>query len=440
MPATPPRRRVVITGVGVVSPLGIGVGPFLENLRAMRGGARVCGPQASAAPGHVGAEVPGFDDGVTKGAMPKRQRKFVKVMCREIELGVVSALQAVDHANLGEGGDDADRTRFGVDFGANLMFSPPSVTKDACWSCVDEGDDAREFHYDRWGREGMNVLEPLWLLKYLPNMPACHIGIAVDARGPSNSLTLDAASGNAALGEAGRVIERDRADVMIAGTTGTWLHAVKTLHKSLWQNLADGGDAPPETWCRPFDADRIGQVVGEAACSVILEEAGHAEARGATVLGELLGSATVCVNERLGIGDRAAATERAARAALADAGLTAADLGHVNAHGLGVRDADAAECRGLAALLADAPDVAVTALKGYFGNSGSGCGVQELAASLLAGRAGFIPATLNLNTPDPDCPLNFVTGTHRDLTNPVFLNVNVTRAGQASAAVVRVER
>ena len=440
MPATQPRRRVLITGVGVVSPLGIGTGPFLDNLRAMRGGARVVGPEASAAPGHVGAAVPGFDDGVTKDVMPKRQRKFVKVMCREIEMGVVSALEAVRNAGLDEGGDDVDRTRFGVDFGANLMFSPPDVVRDACWSCVDESDGDRTFHYGQWGRAGMNVLEPLWLLKYLPNMPACHIGIAIDARGPSNSLTLDAASGNAALGEAGRIIERDRADVMIAGTTGTWLHPVKTLHKSLWGNLADGGDDPPETWCRPFDRDRTGQVVGEAACSVILEEAGHAAARGATVLGELLGSATVCVGGPNGVGDRAAATERAARAALADAGLTAADLGHVNAHGLGVRDADDAECRGLAALLTDAPGVPVTGLKGYTGNSGSGCGVQELAASLLAARAGFIPATLNLRTPDDDCPLTFVTGEHRDAANPVFLNVNVTRQGQATAAVVRAER
>ncbi|MEM9703152.1 MAG: beta-ketoacyl synthase N-terminal-like domain-containing protein, partial [Planctomycetota bacterium] len=271
MSTEPARRRVVITGIGVVSPLGIGVEAFLDSLRAKRSGIDVVTDvmDASAAPGNVGGEIPDFDDGVTKSAMPRKQRKFVKVMCREIEFGVVSAMQAVESSGLDL--EALDRSRIGVDFGANLMFSPPSVLADAGAACADPilpgSAEPRQFEFHRWGQEGMKVMEPLWLLKYLPNMPACHIGIALDARGPSNSLTMGGASGNAVLSEAARIIERGRADIMIAGTTGTHLHPVRTTNAGLFKELA-AGDGPPGTWCKPFDARRIGEVVGEGASTV----------------------------------------------------------------------------------------------------------------------------------------------------------------------------
>ena len=435
-----PRRRVVITGVGVVSPLGIGVDPFLASLKAKRSGVDVVTDvmDASAAPGNVGGEVPDFDDGVTKSAMPKKQRKFVKVMCREIELGVVSAMQAVEHAGLGM--DDLDRSRIGVEFGANLMFSPPDVLEDACEACVEDGTTPRDFRFDRWGKAGMKVLEPLWLLKYLPNMPACHIGIALDARGPSNSLTMGGASGNTALSEAAHIIERGAADVMVAGTTGTKLHPVKTLNAGLFRELARG-DGPPGTWCKPYDTHRLGEVVGEGACTLILEERAHAEARGATILGEVLGFGSACVAELDGTGHLGRALLGAGRAALRDAGLSPGDLGHLNGHGIGTQGHDADEARGLSDLLEGA-DVPVTGLKGYTGNAGAGSGVQELAASLLMLREGLIPVCLNLDEPDPAFPLRFVVGDHAEATGErgrTFLNLNGTRGGQASAAVVRAE-
>ncbi|NNJ24663.1 beta-ketoacyl-[acyl-carrier-protein] synthase family protein [Alienimonas chondri] len=437
------RRRVVITGLGVVSPLGIGVDKFLEELKAKRSGIDVVTDvmDTSAAPGNVGGEVPDFDDGVTKEAMPKRQRKFVKVMCREIELGVVSALHAVTHSGLDL--DAIDRSRMGVDFGANLMFSPPAVLADAAAACLDphsaETAEPGKFHFERWGQKGMKLMEPLWLLKYLPNMPACHIGIALDARGPSNSLTMGGASGNAVLSEAAHIIERGRADVMVAGTTGTHLHPVRTTNAGLFGELAEG-DGPPGAWCKPYDANRIGEVVGEGACTVILEERGHAEARGATIYGEVLGFGSACVSEADATGHLGKAIAVAGRAALRDAGLNPGDLGHINGHGVGSRRSDADECRGLAALLEGA-DVPVTGVKGFTGNAGSGSGVQELIASLMMLREGLIPVCLNHQEADADFSgLRFVAGDHApDGGNKVFLNLNGTRGGQASAAIVRAE-
>ena len=426
------RRRVVITGLGTVNPLGIGPDVFGQRLLAGESGIRVLGPEANAAPGNVGGQVPGFSEDVTKEVMPKKQRKFVRVMCREIELGVVAALSAVEQSKLNL--EAIDHERFGVDFGANLMFSPPDVLKDAAWAVTDKTERGPKFEYDRWGGQGMTVLEPLWLLKYLPNMPACHIGIAVDARGPNNSLTLDDASGNLAVGEASRIIQRDRADVMIAGTTGTKLHPVKTMHAALWNDLANG-DGPPETWSRPFDARRTGQVVAEAAGTVILETLDHAERRGATIYGEVLGLGSSCATLPDGKADVTTALVNAMTAALRDAGLRPEQVGHVNAHGVGIRENDAAEAAAIRKVFP--AGVPVTSLKSSLGNAGAGSGVTELVGSLLALRQGVIPKTLNYEQADPACPIDVVRGDHRPTDNKVFINVNVTRAGQASALVVR---
>lgn len=426
------RRRVVITGLGTVNPLGIGPDVFGQRLLAGESGIRVLGAEANAAPGNVGGQVPGFSEDVTKEVMPKKQRKFVRVMCREIELGVVAALSAVEQSKLDL--EAIDHERFGVDFGANLMFSPPDVLKDAAWAVTDKTERGPRFEYDRWGGQGMTVLEPLWLLKYLPNMPACHIGIAVDARGPNNSLTLDDASGNLAVGEASRIIQRDRADVMIAGTTGTKLHPVKTMHAALWNDLAKG-DGPPETWSRPFDARRTGQVVAEAAGTVILETLEHAERRGATIYGEVLGLGSSCATLPDGKADVTTALVNAMTAALRDAELRPEQVGHVNAHGVGIRESDAAEAAAIRKVFP--AGVPVTSLKSALGNAGAGSGVTELVGSLLALRQGVIPKTLNYEQPDPACPVDVVRDAHRPTDNKVFINVNVTRAGQASALVVR---
>ncbi len=427
-------RRVVITGVGVVSPIGIGVDRFWESLSAGKSG---IGPveliEYLASPHSVAAEVRDFTDSTAKSEYLKSQRKSLKVMCREIQLGVASAPLAMSHAELDL--EKINHERFGVDFGANLMFSPPDVLRDACWACVEDVQGHREFQHNEWGTEGLSKMEPLWLLRYLPNMPACHIGISADARGPSNSITLDDASGCLALGEACRVIQRDKADIMIAGTTGTRVHAVKTLHAALWDELASCND-PPSTWCRPFDATRTGQVVGEGACSFILEEESHATGRNAKILGRILGIGSSCVAGKDGSADSRLALANAMRAALRDAKLSPDKIGHINAHGTGERKGDIEETKAIHDVFGEvAAKVPVTALKSYMGNAGSGSGTLEIAGSLICLQHGVVPATLNYAHPDPECRLNVVHGEPLSVSNRTFLKINVTRAGQASAMV-----
>ena len=416
-----------MTGIGVVSPLAIGVDAFWAGVQAGKSGvAPIETLEYIPVPQQIGGEVKDFN-----AAKYVKQKKSIKVMCREIQLGVASASLALEHAAIEEGSIDPER--LGVDFGANLMLSPPKDLARACFACVDEA--SHRFNYDQWGRQGLSDMEPLWLLKYLPNMPACHIGIAADASGPNNSITLDEASGNLVLGEALRVIARGHADMMIAGATGTRLHAVKSIHAAMWDELA-APVADPATACRPFDLARTGQVVGEGACTLILEEETHAIARGASILGRILGAGSSCVLDRAGRPNITRALVLAMRSALNDARISPRDVGHINAHGLGTPVADRLEAAAIHEVFGDyAPDVPVTALKSALGNSGSGCGVLELAGSLIGLAHGVVPQTLNFQTPDPDCNLNVVAGAPLASSNRVFMKLSVTRLGQASVIV-----
>ena len=429
-------REVVITGVGIVSPIGIGVDAFWDSLSAGRSGVRHAELfPGFAAPDGVGAEVRDFTDESARKVYLKEQRKNLKAMCREIQLGVASALLALQNSEIDL--SQIDHERLGVEFGANLMLSPPEVLLEGCVACCDEG--TTRFQTTHWGQMGLTKLEPLWLLRYLPNMPACHISISADARGPSNSLTLDDASGNTVIGEAMRIILRGSADMMIVGVTGTTLHPIKTLHQALWNDLARTPDAPDRR-ARPFDLNRSGRVVGEGSRSVILEDREHATKRGAKIWGRVLGTGSSCVTSPDQQANYRQALANAMRGALRSAGLRPDQIGHINAHGLGTVDVDIAESQAILDVFGDelGRRIPVTAPKSFLGNSGAGSGLLELAASVIALTHGVIPHTLNYDTPDPACPLNVVAGQPLATSNRIVLSINVTRIGQAAASIVEV--
>ncbi len=425
---------VVITGIGVMSPIGVDLDAFWTNLAAGRSGiTKTTLFPGFAAPDQAGGQVMEFTDESARKVFLKDHRKNLKAMCREIQLGVASAMQALTNSQLDL--STINHERLGVEFGANLMLSAPDILASACDACISPEHPSLEMPL--WGRTGLPRMEPLWLLRYLPNMPACHISIAADARGPSNSLTLDDASGNTVLGEAQRILQRGSADIMITGSTGTTLHPIKTMHLGLWHELATAPSEPARR-CRPFDRDAAGRVVAEGACTFILETRTHAEGRNAPILGRVLGTGSGVVTTREGKPLFREAFVRAIRSALRSAGMSVEHIGHVNAHGLGMNDVDVAEAQAILDVFGNelGRRVPVTAMKSVLGNSGAGSGTLELAASLVAMRHGVIPATLNCDHLHPDCPLNIVRGEPQSTTNKVVLNLNVTRAGQASAAIV----
>ncbi len=413
--------EVVVTGWGVVSPIGIGRAAFTESLLAGRSGVgRVTRYDPRALASQIGGEVRGFE--------PKqyvRPIKSLKVMCRDIQLGVAAANLALDDAGLNLA--ELDSERRGVVIGAELMPCDPGELTSAYRACVDQG----HFDFARWGTAGLSEFYPLWMLKYLPNMPACHVAIAHDCRGPNNTIALWEVSSLLALAEAAEVIRRGKADLMLAGGTCSRMNPTQAVRNGVWQ--LSSRNAEPETACRPFDRDRDGMVPGEGAAVFVLERADHATARRAKVQARWLAAASSFGLDRGDGEPHRRAIASGIRSVLARAGLTPADVGHVNAHGLGTSRQDALEASAIHDVLGEVP---VTAPKSFFGNLGAGGGAVELAASLVGLAQGLVPVTLNYQSPDTHCPVSVVHGQPLAARSSVCLALNQNCTGQAVAALV----
>lgn len=416
-----PSREVVVTGVGVVSPIGIGRDAFWTSLIEGRSGVRrIARFDASGTPVDFGGEVTDFD-----GRRYIRPVKALKVMSREIQLGATAALLAAADARLADSGVDPDRV--GVVFGTDLIQCDPEEVTAAFRRCLVDG----QFHFDRWGTAALEEIHPLWLLRHLPNMPACHIAIAHDARGPNNSITLGEVSSLLAVAEAVRTIERGQADVMFAGGTGTRVHPTLWV-RSFLSPLSKRIDRP-QAASRPFDLDRDGMVNGEGAAAVILESRAAAEARGAPTLATVSGYA--CRHESTRQANCSGqALRQSLRAVLAEARWSPRDVGHVNADGRSTIDDDRDEAAAIHQVLGDVP---VTAPKSYFGHLGAGSGAVELVASVLALQHGQVPPTLNYERADPACPVRVVQGAPLAGCPAAAIVVNRSPMGQAAALALR---
>jgi 3-oxoacyl-[acyl-carrier-protein] synthase II len=294
------------------------------------------------------------------------------------------------------------------------------------------------FDYKKWGGHAMSSMPPLWMLKYLPNMPACHISILYDLQGPNNSLTQSEAASTLAIGEAYRIIARGAADLMLAGGCDSKVHPLLMIRLGLLKISSRRNDAPQQA-CRPFDLDRDGMVPAEGAAVVILEELEHAKKRGAKIHAELIGFGSGCDAANAARRESDGAGLRIAiQAAVRDAAIDPAKIGYYNAHGVSTVDGDRAEARSLRAALGDqALEIPVTAHKSNMGNAVAACGAIEFVAGTLALEHGAIPPTINYEKPDPECPVSVVSGSPRELPEPVFLTANVTRLGQAAALIAR---
>jgi len=411
--------EVVITGLGIVSPLGIGIDPFIESLRQGRSAVEPLSPYAEQGMmPHIGARVHDFD------AEKFVHRKTLKVMSREIQSAYAATDLALKHAGLAKGAVDPDR--LGIVLGSEMLYGKIDELADAFRHCTADG----QFHFEQWGKAAMHDIFPLWMLKYLPNMAACHVGIAHDARGPNNTITQGENSSLMAVMEAASYIQRGLADVAIAGGTGSRIsEAALPFRGTLDVSLSP---AEPTTVSRPFDAQRSGMVIGEGAGSLVLESRLHAEKRGANILASIAGFAS-----RTEPGHREKMTglsiASAIRGALQMAKLKPGEVGHVNANGMSTLHDDRIEA---AAIREQLDDVPVTALKSYFGYLGAGCGAIELAASVWTLNSGEIPPTLNYAVPDPACDIRVVHGQSLTGRSPVAIKLNHTPIGQAVALVI----
>ncbi|MSR32632.1 MAG: beta-ketoacyl-[acyl-carrier-protein] synthase family protein [Gemmataceae bacterium] len=415
-------RRAVITGVGVLTPLGMDGNSFHSALVAGKSGITpITNFDPANLPVRFAGEISDFD---AKNFVDKKDRKALRVMARTIHLAVAGAQCALNDAKVDK--TKLDKTRFGVVFGAGLIaVELPELAEAARLSAHGQPGN---IDLKMWGEKGLGAVPPLWMLKYLPNMLACQVSIFHDAQGPNNSITQSDVAGLLALGESFRILSRNHADFMLTGGAESKINPLSMTRHCLFEDLSRENDNPQGA-SRPFDATRNGMVLGEGAGVLALEELTHAQARGAKIYGEVLGFGAAFDQKKDGSG-----VTRALNAALKEARVAPADLDHINGHGLSTRDSDRREAAGICQGLAGGPGV--IALKASLGNLGAAGATVELIASLMALEKGVLPGTRNYQHPDAECPVEVITAA-RPVKKNCFVKISMDQTGQCAAAVIR---
>jgi len=431
-------RRVVITGLGAISPLGLTVEEMWQGLCEGKCG---IGPITAFDPVGFSCKIAGqVPDFKIQKFVPKSHRKAVKLMSRDIELAVVAAKEAFESSGLVTKGIDesninVDPTRMAINLGAGLISCDLVELGPAIEKSITEG----AFDIHKWGRDGLEAITPLWLLKYLPNMLACHIGIIHDIQGPSNTITCGEAAGQLAIGEACDVISRGSADIALAGGGEAKVNPIVMLRQCLLKRAVSGGGDCPASACRPFDADAKGSVFGEAAAMVILESLEAAQSRDAKIYAEIAGfGSSNSINpeyehiEADGNGIRIAIEK-----ALADAGIGADELDLIIPHGTAIAVDDLAEATALQSVLGKAATrPAVLPTKSMLSHTGAASGALDVVVATKAMTEGKIPAAKNCEKKAAGCDLNIVRQTQQANIR-YALCCSYTFGGQTAAVVLK---
>lgn len=429
-----PFTRVVITGLGVVSPLGRDLESFWQAImQGQTGITEFSDLPKDVLPVRHGGQAKCFtgaieDFGPLDKGLQRSIKKNQKVMCREIELGVAACQLALSHAGLNAEQRDPERT--GITYGCDYILTRPEEFSDGIDACF---DPQRAFHVDRWPIDGMPKVNPLWLLKFLPNMPASHVAIFNDLRGPSNSLTVREASSSLTIGEATAAIRRGAADAMIVGATGSRIEPLRYLHVTNQEQIAKDRVNPGEM-CRPFDSGRDGIVLGEGSAAFVLESLEHARKRNATIYGEVIATRASAVGAAEGRDHVRMATRNVLGHITEQAKTVLKNGWHLHASGRGDVAMDISEARGISDVLGENRSVPIVAAKSYFGSLGAGSAAVEVVASCLALMHEKLFPTLNCTSPDPRCPIVV----SKEPTNPgkAFVHLAYSPQGQASGVCI----
>ncbi len=409
------RRRVVITGMGVLCPLGIGVEAFWE--RAVAGLSGI-GPMTQTDPTNypcqIAGEVQDFD--YTR----YMDRKVGRRMARFSQLAIAATALALEQAGIDL--DEADRERIGVVMGNGGGGVP-------------HDEEAMRTIVDRGGAK----VDPFYISKRLSNMAGGNVAIQYGLLGFNNTVTTACAAGTQAIGDALEVIRRGTADVMLAGGTEAGISELGLAGFTAMRALSTGYNDEPERASRPFDRDRDGFVPAEGAGMVVLEALDHAIARGAEPLAELIGyGVTADAAFLVAPSENGAGAARAMRLAMQDAGIEPGEVDYVSAHATSTDVGDVAETEAIKTALGEhAYRVPVTSLKSQTGHLLGGSGAVETIAAVQVMRSGCIPPTLNLDHPGEGCDLDYVPHQPRSADVRVAVKNSFGFGGQNSVLVLR---
>ena len=425
-------HRVVVTGIGIVAPNGLGRREFCDAIFEGRSGVDyIQSFDTSGLDIKIAGEVKNFDVLPYLG----EHKKNLKLMSRAVRFAVGAAAMAVEDAGLDTG--ELDPARIGVCMGAGI--TPIDVGELVPPILRGVGEDGT-FDIGRFAQARSETIFPLWLLQHLPNMAAAHISILHHAMGPNNTIVTACAAGTQAVGEAFRLIARGDADVMLAGGCDSRLDPQLLVAYSAMKAVSQSMRPPAEV-SRPFDAERDGFVLGEGAAVLLMESYERARRRGATMYAEITGYGSSF--DAFGITrpepeGRGAALSMSA--ALKEARLDPADVDYINAHGTSTRLNDLMETVAVKRVFGHrAGSIPMSSQKSMIGHLIGASGAVEAAATALSIERGVVPPTINLATPDPACDLDYVPNTSREMPLQTALSNSFGFGGQnASLIMMRV--
>jgi 3-oxoacyl-[acyl-carrier-protein] synthase II len=409
------RVRVVITGLGAITPLGNSKDELWDGLIHGRSGIRrITRFDASGMPCQIAGEIPAFDP------VDYMEKKVARRIPRSAQIALAAAMQSMGDADLPEIMPDPERS--GIVFGTAMG-----------------GIDAVVKNVDILREQGYGRLNPFALPAGIPNLAAFVMAREFQCLGPNATITTACATGTQAIGEAAELIRRGAAAVVICGGTEALIQDFSIGGFSAMRALPTSYNEQPSRASRPFDADREGFVFSEGAAVLIVEELTHALRRGVRIYAEVVGAASSADGYHVAAPDpEAAGPARAMRWALKNACLAPTEIDYINAHGSSTPLNDFTETRAIKAVFGDhAYQVPISSTKSMLGHAMGASGALEALACAMAIQNNLIPPTINYETPDPDCDLDYVPNQARQIQVDTTLSNSFGLGGQNACLVLK---
>ena len=429
-------ERVVITGMGIVCPLGHDVETLWQAILAGKSGAaKTTIFDASSFPTTFDAEVKGYNHSryVKNPQLHKYSNRGSGFV---IGAAIEACRQAAIDVETDEPTDGIDRNRLGIYLGAG----EGSVDNDVFFAAILEGWDApkNQMDWGRWAKVSFGRMNPMRELEQEPNMPAAHLAMLTGARGPTRSCLTACAASTQSVGEATIMIRKGDADAIIAGGAHSMIHPLGVTGFNRLTALSTRNDSP-ETASRPFTASRDGFVLGEGAAILILESLSSAQKRGVEILAEVIGYGSSSDAFRVtDMHEEGRGAIQAINAALADAGITYKDVDYINTHGTSTAENDAIETKAIKAVFKEkAKNIPASSVKSMIGHLIGAAGAAELITCVLAIRDNIVPPTINLNDPDPALDLDYVPNKPRKMPVNVVVNESFGFGGQNNVVIIK---
>lgn len=429
-------KRVVISGIGLVSPYGIGRTLFWENLHnGVSAAKKITSFDSAGMPTHFWANTPETDEALTERLA---QKKTAKILTRTGKMSLIAAAEAVEQAGINF--SDLNPYRVGISVGAaGIGLADPDVAPishdTSSWLKANNLSDTTEYEY--W-QTMMSKTHPLLPVKAIPNAISAHLSIIYNIRGNCQTITTACTSSSQAIGEAFLKIKYGLSDVMLAGGSDSVTNPSCMLSFSLLGVLSRN-NANFEQASRPFDRDRDGFLLSEGATFFILEDYEHCKKRGGIPLAELCGFG--CTSDAYRVTDEpddARGSIEAMKLAINEANLNVSDISYINAHGTSTVMNDKIETFAIKQVFGEyAKKIPISSNKSMIGHLVAGAGAIELAASVLSMQHNIIPPTINLENPDDECDLDYVPNMARDADLQAIISNSFGFGGQNSCLVIK---